>query len=103
MGFHATGHTGANMLSLESLPKAVPHSKMVLVAAGPASILGFILAVYIWLTPMPVPENYDELVHPDDGFRDFAAILFLGIVFPAVYLFCACLFISSYRLWASIK
>ena len=74
-------------------------AKWWVVRLGLLPLIGLALAIYILATPIPIPPNYDEMIHVDTGRQDFMAIMFYGVLLPTAYVAVALPACVIYALW----
>jgi hypothetical protein len=66
---------------------------------GLLPLIGLALAIYILATPIPIPPNYDGMIHTNTGRHDFAAIMIYGVLLPTFYVAVALPTCVVYALW----
>ena len=70
-----------------------------LIRLGLLPLIGLGCACYILATPIPIPPNYDEMIHVDTGRQDFMAIMLYGVLLPTAYVAVALPACVIYALW----
>ncbi len=87
------------VMGLLCLIRTKPNFRRWFLWCGLVPLLSLCCALYIFLTPVPVPLDYQEGIDPDTGRQDFLALVFYGFAIPFAYL-CVSVPVRAIYLWA---